>query len=140
MLCVCFSEIYYESRRSPYIEIFSLKTEWIDLPRQSSLTTVACYKSCSNTEPSVRFSEKLLQVPQWKSGALRCAKSYRRSVCYVKNETLTSSLSGSFVSRLYSKVFGCFALRSFPMTVVFTFLHSIATSRCRKNDSYVART
>jgi len=142
-LSVCLSEIYYESRRSPYIEIFSLKTEWIGLPRQSSLTTVACYKSCSNTELSVRFSEKLLQVPQWKSGALRCAmKSYRRSVCYVKNEILISSLSGSFASRRFTTLLEsvwvlCSAFVPYDCRFYFS------TQHCHEsvpNDFYVART
>jgi len=66
------------------------------------------------------------------------------SVCYVKNEALTtSSLSGSFASRRFTAllegVFGCFALRSFPMTLLFyTALPRVGVGR--PNGSYVART
>ena len=57
-------------------------------------------------------------------------------VCYAKSET-PCSLSGSFASRRFTALLERmrFALRSYPTaTVVFTFLHSIATSRCRKTE------
>jgi len=67
------------------------------------------------------------------------------SVCYVENETLTTSslLSGSFASRRFTAllegVCGCFALRSFPMTLLFyTALPRVGVGR--PNGSYVART
>lgn len=64
-------------------------------------------------------------------------KSYRRSVCYVKNETLTtSSLSGSFASRRFTALLESVwvVLCSAFLPYDFTFLHSIATSRCRKTE------
>lgn len=59
-------------------------------------------------------------------------------VCYAKSETPTSSsLSEAFASRRFAALLERlrFALRYYhTVTVVFTFLHSIATSRCRKTE------